>query len=346
MTFRTIPLLGLFVAILLSSPAAGDVFDLAPVFSANYADTGMITWVSPFNGIVNISGNAWATNHTSLVTLEYVPAAIAATVNNPGNGIDGALEAGTTPLLGGAAQYPYSTSQNPAAFGTSPYIPCSASASWCNYTYMGPLQPIAVNQGDMIAAVIQNMYMYSGDVVGLNLSVTGSGNAQGSAGTTLANPTVLGSISGGIDGSLDPSSGHSSDTYEFYWNGGDLGGTATTNASYTFGANPSVSGGFAAGLRLALFYFPSDSLVGTPLTVLDNSATSGVFDFGALPAGNYLLQVSDASSASDPPYDIAFNGSIDPPSPGSPVPEPRSILLCAAMLGGLVVPLARHRQRR
>jgi hypothetical protein len=325
----------LLAVLAMSIPGLSDTFSLAPVFSPNYADTGMITWTSPVNGTITVSGNAWVTYQTSDVTLEYVPASIASSVDNPGNGVGGALQGGTWRVVAGTVQHGatggyYVSPADPAAFGTSMSIPCENGQLPCS-GYTAPLPAFTVNKGDMIAAVIENYYMYSGDTAGLNLNVQISGDAQGSGGT-LADPEVLTSISGGVDGTLDPSSSHSSDAFEFYWGGGDFGGAAATNA--VFGTT-SVSGGFASGLALGLFSFPAESPIGS-LTVLNNSAASGSFDFGSLSAGNYVLQVTDLNSNDDPPYNIVFNGSIDPPSSGpAPVPEPISLMLVGTCLLGL-----------
>jgi hypothetical protein len=320
---------------MMSPLAVGDTFSLAPVFSSNYADTGWITWTSPVNGTITVSGNAWAQFYAANVTVEYVPEPIAVTVNNPGNAVGGALQAGTWRVVAGTVGG--GSESNPPVFGTSPSIPCENGQLPCS-GYTAPLPAFTVNKGDMIAAVIENYYLYSGDTAGLNLNVQISGDAQGSGGT-LADPEVLTSISGGVDGALDPSSSHSSDAFEFYWGGGDFGGDAATNA--VFGTT-SVPGGFASGLALDLFSFPAESPIGS-LTVLNNSAASGSFDFGSLSAGNYVLQVTDLNSNDDPPYNIVFNGSIDPPSPSpAPVPEPSSILLLCTVLGGLAVAFHRH----
>jgi len=330
----------LLAAVMGSSPAVSDVFSLAPVFSPNYADTGWITWISPVTGTVTISGNAWTTNQSSDVTVEYVPASIASSVNNPGNSTDGALQAGTSRVVAGTVQHGvfgnyYESETSPAAFGTSYSIPCENGTLPCT-GYVAPLPPITVNKGDMIAAVIEDYYLYGGDTVGLNLNVQISGDAQGSGGTSQADPQALTSIAGGLDGTLDPVSGHSSDWYSFYWGGGDFGGAAATEAAFV--GNTSVAAGFASGMQLNLFS-SADSPIDS-LTVLGNSAASGSFDFGSLAAGNYVLQVTDPNLTDDPPYSVLFNGQIDPPS--TAVPEPGSILLLCTMIGGLAVVFRRH----
>ena len=48
----------LLAVLAMSIPGLSDTFSLAPVFSPNYADTGMITWTSPVNGTITVSGNA------------------------------------------------------------------------------------------------------------------------------------------------------------------------------------------------------------------------------------------------------------------------------------------------
>jgi len=338
-------LFALFVTLLSSSPAVSDTFSVAAVYSPNYADSAMITWTSPVTGTIDISGNAWTTLHTSVVQLEYIPASLAPSIDNPGNGTGGALEGGTTALLGGSVQAGldpsspyYETAGHPAAFGTSASIPCENGPLPCG-AYQAPLPPIAVNQGDMIAAVIENYYLYSGDTVGLNLNVQIMGNAQGSGGT-LANPQVLTGASTGFGGTLDPSSNHSTDVYEFYWGGGDFGGTAATNAIF---GNSSVPGGFASGMQLNLYGFPTDNLIGS-LTVLDNSVSSGPFDFGSQPAGNYPLHVKDLNANDDPPYNIEFRGPVGAPNGPVSTPEPASILQLGAALAGLA--FGGHRFRR
>jgi hypothetical protein len=328
----------LFITLMVSSPAVSDTFTLAPVFSPDFANTGMITWISPVNGTIQISGNAWTTYHTSDVTIEWIPASLAPLINNPGNGPGGALQAGTYAVDAGTVQAGldpssvyYESPSDPADFGTSASIPCENSdmvSSECG-GYTAPIPAIPVSEGDMIAAVIENYYMYSGDTVGLNLNVQMVGNAQGSGGT-LASPQVLTSTTYGIDGTLDPSS---SDVYEFYWGGGDFQSTATTDGD-SVGIGP-VAGGFANGMGLSLYSFPAGSLIGSA-TVLVGS-TSGSFDFGSLPAGDYELQVTDLAPSGDPPYDIEFNGPVGAPPPSGSTPEPSSILLLCTVLAALAL---------
>jgi hypothetical protein len=135
----------------------------------------MITWTSPADGVANITGDAWATQSTDDVWLEYIPADL------PSNYIPGeylvadlnpdtVLQAGTTPLLGGTVQPPYAPSWDPAQFGTSPAIPCGVGVPWCN-GYESPLNPIAVQKGDVIAALIENYNTSTGEIAGLDLNV-------------------------------------------------------------------------------------------------------------------------------------------------------------------------------
>ena len=242
---------------MVSSPAFSDVFWLDPANSPNYADTGWITWISPVTGTITISGNAWTTNQRSNVTVEYVPAYIATTVNNPGDEMavlsKRAQEKWREALYSMESLGTTDKSEtSPADFGTSASIPCQNGGyvySQCG-AYQAPVPPITVKAGDMLAAVIENDYQYAGDTVGLDLNIQINGDAQGSGGTS-ADPQALASIAGGLDGTLDPSSGHSSDWYSFYWGGGDFGGNAATQA--TFVGNTSVAAGFASGMQLNLF---------------------------------------------------------------------------------------------
>ena len=320
----------LLVTLVMSPLAAGSTFTLGPWIDhvSPYSDAGMITWTSPADGKVVISGDAWPTWHTESVWLEYVPEYLASLGLNPGNGVQGVLQSGTTPLLGGSVQVGYVSQGSPAAFGTSAWIPCSASVPWCGYTYRGPLQPIDVQKGDVIAALIENYYCCGEDIAGLDLNVrlVGDLQQQGTAGD-LANPQFLTGTFTGLSGSLKPSSSHSSDAYEFYWSGGEFSGNATTNSIF---GNSSVAGGFSDGLEMDLYSSPTGPAIGS-WTVLDGSTASDSFYYGPLSAGNYVLQLIDKNSLDDPPYSIQFSHSIDPPN----VPEPRSFLLVGACLLGL-----------
>lgn len=325
----------LFIALMSSSPAVSSTFSLAAFGAANYGDSAMITWVSPVTGTITISGNAWTTSQTSDVAVEWIPASLAPTINNPGNGVGGALEGGTSPLVNGTVQHSatgnyFESQADPANFGTSYSIPCGNGNLGCVSANPGALKTLTVSKGDMIAAVIENYYLFGGDTVGLSLGVQITGNTQGSGGT-LANPQLLTTTSSGFGGTLNPSASHSTDAYEFYWGGGDFSGTAVTDA--IFGAS-TIPAGFQSGMGLALYSSPTDVLLSS-LTVLNSSASSSSFDFGSVLAGNYVLQVTDLNSNDDPPYNLEFNGSVGAPNGQGTTPEPSMFLLVGtALLAG------------
>jgi hypothetical protein len=291
-------------------PAMSTTFSLGSWNDRNppYSDSGMLLWTSPAAGTVTISGNAAPTLSTQSVWVEYVPASIAASGLNPGN----VLQAGTTPLANGTVQYPYQDPGNPANFGSTA-IPIRVvgltSLTW------------QVQPGDVIAALTEQFNTFTGDTAYLNLNVSFSTDFQGSGG----GPQLVDGLYYGLSGSLEPSS---SDAYKFFWAGGNLNGTALTDAIYQQG---SITGGFVNGLRLDL-YATSGNAIGTQ-KVLGSSGISSSFDFGTQPAGNYVLQVTDLNSNQDPPYNIEFSGPIT--APHSAVPEPATMLLLSLGLVGV-----------
>jgi hypothetical protein len=314
----------LFLALTMSSLAVGDGFTLAPLYSTTPTDpwpySGMILWTSPSAGIVDISGDARTTQSTDDVWLQYIPASLAALGLNPGN----VLQQGTTPVANGTVQSSDPNCNTTIQFGTQPCIPLRTPG-----VTLGNLQ---VQQGDVIAALIENYNIFTTDAAILDLSVQLADDFQQQGGS-LANPRPVTGAYNGISGSL---SHGSSEAYEFYWGGGDFGGTATTNSIF---GTTLVPGGFSNGLELDIYSVLSGKLRGSKL-VLNSSTASDSFDFGLLSAGNYVFQLTDMNSLDDPPFDIQFNGAIDPPS--SSVPEPGSWLLLGTCLLGLGATIKRR----
>ncbi len=304
----------LFVAVVMSSSSMGASFELAPV-----SDIVAMTWTSPGNGTITISGDAWATGGSpggsDTIKVLYVPSAYASTITSPA-GPPGIADA--TPLLGGTVPpnnipYPFPT-YNMLNWNTS--IPSLPSLP-------------GVAKGDVIVLELANQYTLGVMNVGASLNVGFAGNLQGQGGS-LSNPQLVTSPVSGISGSLNPSAGHSTDVIKFSWAGGDFSGTSATD--YIFGSGTGASA-FASGLGLDLY--SSSTLIAS--TILLDSSGSGSFDLGNLAQGNYVLQLTDLNSGDDPPYDIQFNGQIGAPL-NSSVPEPSlpSLLLFGSGVFGLV----------
>lgn len=313
----------LLLALLTPFPAVSEIFGLGPWIDRQFpwSDSAMITWTSPVNGYVNIFGNAWVTNHSSSVWLEYIPEAYASNLN-PGN----VLQSGTIPVANGTVQAGTGCA-GPVDLGTEPCIPLRTPPLTLNN--------LPVQKGDVLAALIQNFYLPGGDTVGLNLAVQVAGDFQ-QPGGSLSNPQAVTGTYTGISGSL---SNGSSEAYQFYWSGsGDFSGTATTNSIFQNGVG---AGGFPNGIELSLFSSPSNDFLASSI-LLGASTTSGTFDFGSLPAGNYVVELTDKSSGLDPSYNIEFNGSIDTPS--QVTPEPGGWLMIGTGLLGLY--LARRRRSK
>jgi hypothetical protein len=324
----------LFAGVLVAASAMGDTFDLLSLNNGgqngpNYPGWGMILWTSPGNGSVTLSGGAMATSSTDDVWLYYFPAGVFAYVTLPVNPPNVYSRTGATEIAQGTISGGGSCSGF-VDYGSVNCIPLRQVSS---------LSGVPVQTGDVIAALIENMNQSANDnsaTLDMNAQYSGDFQGSGSSGTQTVNGSYL-----GIAGSLDPHAGHTVDTYQFYWStDGDLSGTALTDLVFGNGS----SGGFQSGLELDL-YNASGNLVGKT-TVLGSSALSSTFDFGNLGAGNYTLSVIDLNTADDPPYEIEFNSPIEAGT--STVPEPNSVALFGAFMGGVLAiwQLARqlHRQ--
>jgi hypothetical protein len=322
-----------FVGVLMAASAFGDALNLASSSAGgqnapNYTSWGMILWTSPGNGSVTLSGGAMATQSTDDVWLYYFPASVFAQVTPPVNPPNVNTRSGATEIATGTISGSGSCSGF-VDYGTANCIPLRQVTS---------LGGVPVQTGDVIAALIENMNLYTNDSATLDMNAQFSGDFQGtgSGGTQSLNGSYL-----GISGSLDPSAGHSVDTYAFDCTAsGDLSGAALTDLVW---GNGSSGGGFQSGMGLAL-YDASGDLVGST-TVLGSSTTSSTFDFGYQAAGNYELQLTDLNSTDDPPYEIEFNSPLGAPLSSSP--EPNSAALLGALVGVLAVwRLAGHSRRK
>jgi hypothetical protein len=314
----------LFVAMLMASPAMSTTFSLSPyVYPTGdpavdypWAYAGMITWTSPKNGTIAISGDAWTQQSTDNVWVELVPKALAAMLNP-----DNVLQAGTTPLANGTVQV--NTGCQTGQLGAPPCIPVRSVQSLSN---------VAVQEGDVVAVLIENFNLFTPDTAMVSLGIRMAGDfLQQGPGGDLDNPQLLTDWYRGISGNLDPAQGHSVDAYEFYWSGGALGGAATTNSIFQ---NGSSTGGFQSGLQMDLYSLSSASVVSSQ-KVFGTSSTSDPFDFGSQPKGNYVLRVTDLNSTDDPPYNLDFDNPIGAPTPTTTVPEPGTMLLLSAGVAGL-----------
>ena len=226
----------LAIVIWMSSSALPDSFQLTPFGTAN--STGVIWWVSPGNGTVVISGNETASYQIQTILVNWASASYVQTngFNLASAGGQQALYGGSTQCMGNYGQWPgcASVPTPPAAFG-SPVIPVNSYIS-------SPTEALQwnVSKGDVIDAVVQEMNVFSGDTAIMNLNVAFSGDFTGT-----------GALPGqytGFAGTLDPSAGNTVNNYTFYWNGGDLNGTALTEMVLN-GTGP---GGFQSGLEVSL----------------------------------------------------------------------------------------------
>jgi len=317
----------LLLAAWISIPAWSEDFSF-PVFNWSNPDqvTGVILWTAPASGTVSITGDSWQIQPSfggDGAALAYIPQSTAA--NEMSTiielfGINGSLSGtGLIPISDGALPGP----PIHASWGTDPYLPLRTPGV--------TLDNVNVNPGDVIGAFVTNRNtLYSSQVV-MNLNVSMSGDFQATgAGSGVVDLTGL---YDGISGYLDPATGDSTNAYLFYWAGGSFGGSVSSGCVYQGGSSSSE---FANGLGVSM-----SSSSGTPVgntTVFAGGSCSGnSFSFGTLAPGNYELQLTDLGSG-DPPYDVQFNGSIDPPaSPSNVTPEPSTLLLLGTGLAGVLM---------
>jgi len=302
---------------MMSPLAVGDSFNLTQNLNGlpPYTDIGMIVWTSPGNGTVTISGGAETTQSTDAVGVYYIPALYASNVfSNPASLTDATpIAGGTVGSVGGCSGLvPFGTFNCINWNSSLPNLPPPGSLSITGSLFAG----------DVVAATIHDASIITADtaaILDLDVQFTpqgGSGDFPGGGGS-LTNPQPLPGVYTGLSGDLDPSS-HPSDTYGFYWAGGDLSGTEALAVIFQNGSST------AGGLQLTLYSGGS---------TIPNTGTAPSFDFGNQPAGNYVLKIAEQGSI-DPPYNVEFNGSIDPPLSPT-VPEPDSLLLAGTCLLGL-----------
>jgi hypothetical protein len=314
----------------ISIPAWSEDFSF-PVFNwSNDAQiTGVIAWTAPASGTVSISGDAWPIPSSGALpaAVYYMPQSFILSY-----GIDYAIDQfggngsmggpGVIPIAAGTLQSPWVTSSNPAPWGGTSLPLATPGVTLSN---------VEVSPGDVIAAFVANRNLLTGMNIGMTLNVSMDGDFQPAG--AGSGPVDLTGLYDGISGYLDPATGDSTNAYLFYWAGGSFGGNVSSGCVYQGGSSSSE---FANGLGVSM-----SSSSGTPVgntTVFAGGSCSGdSFSFGTLAPGNYELQLTDLGSG-DPPYDVQFNGSIDPPaSPSNVTPEPSTLLLLGTGLAGVLM---------